>query len=158
MCLKEFCDRYEAKIIKHPETNEEILYLSIRRSQYADVPNAVRLIPHLTSARANPKAKDHWLYCRHLSLWLIPCGVLNELLPDPQLEEKEMQNYWIDKFYNFYDQNDTLIPLWAKRQYWSYHIEDTLSDDDNDDIGVDAQNLDIHQGEQEVTTGNSDTD
>ena len=28
MSLREFCDRYEAKIIKDPECNNEILYLT----------------------------------------------------------------------------------------------------------------------------------
>ena len=101
-------------VIKDPETNDEILYLSIRRSQYADVHNAVRLIPHLKSAGANSKAKNHWLYCRHLSLWLIPCGVLNELLPDPQLDDKEMQSYWIDKFYDFLIEIILLFPCGSK--------------------------------------------
>ena len=32
MALKEFCDRYEAKFIKDPETNDEILYLSVRKT------------------------------------------------------------------------------------------------------------------------------
>ena len=31
MCLKEFSDRYGAEIIKDPATNDEILYLNIRR-------------------------------------------------------------------------------------------------------------------------------
>ena len=159
MALKEFCDRYEAKFIKDPETNDEILYLSVRRNQYADVHNGIRLIPHLSTARANPKAKNYWLYCRHLCLWLIPCTTLNELLPNPELEDKDLENYWIDQFNRFVENNASIVPLWVKRQYWKYHHGDSSSDEDEDnDQGNGVQNRDRHEGEQEVELSNSDDD
>ena len=107
MSLMEFCDRYETKFVKDPETNDNILYLSLRRDQFAGIHNAIRLVPHLTAAKANPKNKKYWLYCRHLSLWLIPCAFLTDLLPNSSLEEKELERYWIDKFTDFYENKST---------------------------------------------------
>ena len=86
LSLKEFCDRFETKFVKDPDSHEEILYLSFRRDQFAGVHNAIRLVPHLSTARANPKHKKYWIYCKHLCLWLIPCASLKDLLRNSSLE------------------------------------------------------------------------
>ena len=66
LSLKEFCDRFETKFVRDPDSHEEILYLSLRRDQFAGVHNAIRLVPHLSTARANPKHKKYWMYFKLL--------------------------------------------------------------------------------------------
>ena len=61
------------------------------------------------------------MYCKHLRLLLIPCASLKEVLPNSSLEEKDNEKYWIDKFTDFFENNETLVPLWVKRQYWKYY-------------------------------------
>ena len=132
LSLKEFCDRFETKFVKDPDSHEEILYLSLRRDWFAGVHNAIRLVAHLRTARANPKHKKYWMYCKHLCLWLIPCASLKDLLPTSSLEEKDNDKYWIDKFTDFFENNETLVPLWVKRQYWKYDDESSSTDEEND--------------------------
>jgi len=49
------------------------------------------------------------------------------------LEEKELERYWIDKFTDFYENNETLVPLWVKRQYWKYEADSSSTDEENID-------------------------
>ena len=91
-----------------------------------------RLVPHLSCARANPKSAKYWLYCKHLCLWLLPCGTIRELLPDASLEEKDLADFWMDKF-NEYLGDETLLPKWAIRHYRKYHNEDGSSSDEIED-------------------------
>ena len=81
------------------------------------------------------------------------------MLPNPELEDKDLENYWIDQFNRFVENNASIVPLWVKRQYWKYHHGDSSSDEDEDnDQGNGVQNRDRHEGEQEVELSNSDDD
>ena len=68
MSLKEFCDRYDAKWSKVGDANESCLHLTIRRETFSETHYLIRLIPHLSSARANPKSSKYWMYCKHMCL------------------------------------------------------------------------------------------
>lgn len=122
MSVKEFCDRFEGKWTKNKESNENVLSLSVRREFFNGIHYSVRLIPHLTKARANPISPKHWLYCKHLCLWLIPCHTISEILPDRSLEEKDESDFWSDKFNTELEEKD-LLPKWAKRHLKEQQIE-----------------------------------
>ena len=63
----------------------------------------------------------------------MPCKTLNDLMPCPSLEGKELEKYWIDKFTNFITSTDSSIPLWVKRQYWKYEDDEISSEEENED-------------------------
>ena len=88
MSLQEFCHRFEGKWTRDKDNNENVLSLTARREVCHYL---VRVVPHLTSARANPNSNEHWLYCKHICLWLIPCSTISELFPESSLEGKELQ-------------------------------------------------------------------
>ena len=135
MSLKEFCDRFEAKWAKQSDTETSSLHLTIRSETFGNTHKPIRLVPHLSCARANPRSAKYWLYCKHLCLWLMPCRSIRELLPDPSLEEKDLEDYWIDKF-DTYFRDKTFLPKWALRHYRKYHHNDESSDDLEDEGNI----------------------
>ena len=163
MSLKEFCDRFEAKWSKAPESNTSCLHLTIRRESFSDTHYPIRLVPHLSCARANPRSAKYWMYCKHLCLWLLPCKTIRELLPDPSLEDKELADYWIDKF-DIFGRDDSLLPTWALRHYKKYHNDnESCSDDseeeDNITSGKNKENqLGDNVEESSDESGNEDLD
>ena len=133
MSLKEFCDRYEGNWAKDTETNEKVLYLIARREVFNDIHHPVRLVPHLEIARANPKSAKHWLYCKHLCLWLIPCKCISDIMPESALEGKELGDYWIDKF-DCELRKRGILPKWVRRQCFKYEKGESSSDDEGEEI------------------------
>ena len=129
--LREFCDRFESKICKIPETNDRCLHLTIRRETFSDIHHPIRLIPHLSTARANPKSAKYWMYCKHLCLWLTPCKVIKDILPNVALTDKDLENYWIDR-YNELWRHGALLPNWVKRHHQKYCKDEDSSSDEND--------------------------
>ena len=97
MSLKDFSERFTATWEKGDEPNTFHLHLSERRDCTENFYYRTRLIPHLTERNANPKCSKHWLYCKHLCLWLLPCTSIRELLPESEetSTEQELQAYWI---------------------------------------------------------------
>ena len=106
--------------------------MTARREVFNGVHYPVRLVPNLTSARANPNSNKHWLYCKHICLWLIPCNTINELFPESSLEGKELQDYWIDKF-NAEVVGKSLLPKWVQRQCRKYTGGDSSSEEEEDE-------------------------
>ena len=59
MCQKEFCDRFEPKWAKHLDNEPSSLHLTIRNETFGDTHKPIRLVPHLSSARAGPKSAKY---------------------------------------------------------------------------------------------------
>ena len=153
MSFREFCDRFNTNSKLDRDTGESHLLLTSRGESYNDITRAVRLVPHLTKARANPKASKHWLYCMHLTRWLTPCETMSDLEPESPLEGKELQDHWIGLYQSMFKNPNINIPKWAQRHYDRY-CGDSMSSDEED-------NADDFQGNEnnlvrEIELGFSD--
>ena len=89
------------------------MLLTIRRESFNEMRYPTRLVPHLTSARANPKNKYHWLYCMHFCRYIRKCKVISEMEPVTLLEGKDLEDHWIDLYRETF-RDGTFIPMWAK--------------------------------------------
>ena len=108
MSLKEFCDTFNAKWKRGDEPNSYDLELAWRTYKRDTTYHPIRLVPHLTTKKANPKMHKYFLlYCKHLSLWLIPCKNIIDLLPQSNMLATEFANlteegeaeYWKKRYY-----------------------------------------------------------
>ena len=118
MSLKEFDEKFTSKMTKLSEADSPRLSLSLRRD-FSDTSNffyPIRLKPHLTERNANPNAAKHWLYCKHICLFLLPCETISDLLPQEELSDDGLKDYWIKQYDRLAaDQNS--LPKWVR----AYH-------------------------------------
>ena len=156
--LKEFCDRYECKFQKQPETNDKVLDLSLRSESFGGTHHAVRLVPHLTSSKANPKSGKYWTYCKHLCLWLYPCEFMRDLMPTPLLVDKDLENYWIEKYEELHSNFKNLLPNWVKRQYSKYIDNESSSDDEGLEMNEVRGVQNVHRAEDASDDTDDDLD
>ena len=163
MSLKYFCDKYTVTVSKVKDSNEQKLHIQ-GRSNENEVNNSfypLRLSPHMTDQKANPKSSKHWMYCMYLCLWITPCKTIDELLPDPNLTEDKMKAYWTTKFNNLWEKQmelpkeDRILPLWVRR----FHSKFTNQNSDEDsDEETDAQKkiLDDLPGKSDKSDNDTD--
>ena len=115
MSVKEFCDRFNVNWRKGNDDSTCCLHLSERRDRTESMYYPIRMKPHLTERNANPNSPRYWLYCRHLCLWLIPCKTIADLMPESNLEEAELEVYWINKYDDILCKDDlALLSKWAR--------------------------------------------
>ena len=93
MPLWEFRDKFESNWKKDRDTGESHLFLTFRRESFNGMRYPTRLVPRLTSARANPKNKYHWLYCMHFCRYIRKCKVISEMQPVTLLEGKDLEDH-----------------------------------------------------------------
>ena len=122
MSLKEFDEKFTYKLTKLNEADSPHLSLSLRRD-FSDTSNLfypIRLKPHLTERNANPNAAKHWLYCKHLCLFLLPCETISDLLPKEELSDDGLKDYWI-KQYDILAADQSRLPKWVRAYHNKYH-------------------------------------
>lgn len=113
LSLTEFCDKYTSRWNTPRGQTEPFLHLSNRRDRTEKSYNTIRLKPHLIESSENPKSAKYWLYCKYLCTWLMPCEIIEDLYPDPNLQEDELKNYWINKY------NKEMFFLYFQIQHFS---------------------------------------
>ena len=134
MCLKEFCDKFNSKMIKSSGDKDTRLHLSLRNMTNHD--NScyypIALKPHLSEKNANPKSPKFWLYCKHLCLWLLPCRTIHDFLPTDGVSQEQLQDHWTIKYYENLGSNLSLLPKWARAYHHKYHNDDDSSSSSSD--------------------------
>ena len=70
-----------------------------------------------------------------MCLWLVPCIKLVDLLPDSNISQTELQDYWTLTYDLNFSVNPSLLPKWAKAYHNKYQKNEepvsSESDDDN---------------------------
>ena len=143
MSVKEFCDRFNVNWRKGNDDSTCCLHLSERRDRTESMYYPIRMKPHLTERNANPNSPRYWLYCKHLCLWLIPCKTIADLMPQSNLEEAQLEVYWINKYDDILCKDDlALLPKWARVYHNKYHKDkesESDTDEEEDNINLDTE-------------------
>ena len=152
MSLFEFCDLFNSRLIQSAGEEIDHLRLSRRQAYKADgsffYPLSLKSFVNVTAA--NPKAKNHWFYCKAMCMSFIPCKTINELLPssDDDTYEK-VQEHWVNKYIEAFSNKTELLPKWARICHKKYYepVETPSASESESDNGVETDNEEQNNGD-----------
>ena len=161
MSLREFCDKFNSKLVKKHGEEHSTLYLSRRTitKSNKNIYAPIVLTPFLNQKKASLKSPKFWFYCNILCLWCIPCDDLHSLLPWEEMSEKELHEHWINKYYEKIATNLNVLPKWAKVFHKKYHEKQndiSSSSELESDSGVEASDQEDNENNNDDNENNND--